>query len=322
MGFKGLFALLFLLFWAVPFPMIMYYGGANYNDGSSPAWAFTWLALSVLFCLLLIYSTFRGLVLSRYIAINKLKNLMQNGELKNSKIIKSTPLPSEYPGVNKYELLLELKNFVGTTITEKVNINESDPVLHRFEAGKTLALRIDKSLKNVPYLQVDGAHYNPPNPRGLILGSVFWIIICGIIGWYFSFAYQHENNGTGWRFLVWYHPLILCPLILLCISFFFRSGRLSKNQLMHKYYGYDVQAQVVSVAQTGVYINDQPQVRFNLSFTDCNNQLVNTSITKTLGILDAPMAQQKTLDIFYLSSNHNDVCLAADLNGKPYQQLQ
>ena len=97
------------------------------------------------------------------------------------------------------------------------------------------------------------------------------------------------------------------------MGYFLRGARLTKNQLQHKYYGYETQAQVVSAAQTGTYINNQPVVRFNLQYSDKNNKNYNASFTKTIGVLDTAMAQQKTMDIFYLANDPTNMCLASDL---------
>lgn len=308
----GLFGIVFLLFWAIPFPMFMYYNLSTFSDGSKPLMAFVWLGIAMLLSFLLLRALFNRLIMGRFIAIRNLNNLMQNGDIKNAKIIQSNLMTPEYPGVSKYKLVLELQNFVGTTIQEVMYLNDSTPELHSFDKGKTIKLRIDRSLKNVPYIQLDGAHYNGPNARGLILSSLIWLIAAVIIAGYYIYSYQHQNNGTGWRFLEWDHPLIISQAILLGFTFL-KGGRLTKNQLQHKYYGYETQAQVISASQNGVYINNQPQVRFDLQYTDKNNRLNNVSITKTLGVLDMGLAQQKTMDIFYLENDPQNICLASDL---------
>ena len=179
----GLFSILFLLFWAIPFPMLMYYNLSVFSDGSSPQMALVWLAVALLLSGLLLWTLFKRLILVRYIAINNLNNLMQNGDVKSAKIIQSTPLTPEFAGINKYQLTLELQNFVGTTIRETMNLNDSKPELHSFDTGKTIKLRIDKTLKNVPYIQLDGAHYNKATPRGLILGGLLWVYSCVYHRW-------------------------------------------------------------------------------------------------------------------------------------------
>jgi hypothetical protein len=309
----GVFGVLFLLFWAIPFPMFMYYTTSVFSSGSSPLMAFVWLGIALLFSTILLAGLFKRIVLGRFIAIRKLNNLMQNGDLKNATIVQSTLMPAEFPGVSKYKLLLELQSFVGTTIREIMYLNDSKPELHTFETGKTIKVRIDKSLTNVPYIQLDGAHYNGPKIKGILIGGTLWVIAAAIIGGYYVYAYQHQNNGTGWRFLEWNHPLIISQGILIILGYVFRGGQLSKNQLQHKYYGYETQAQVISTEQTGVYINNQPQVRFNLQFTDKNKQVNNVSIKKTIGILNTALVQQKTMDIFYLAEDPQNICLATEL---------
>jgi hypothetical protein len=309
----GIFGLVFLLFWAIPFPMIMYYPMAGMSAGSTPIWAFIWLGISITGSLLLLRALFKSLVLSRLIMSRNLNNLMQHGELKTATIISATPLPQDFPGVNKFQLRLELQNFVGTTIHEMISVNEQHPLENRYQPGKKIQLRVDKSLKNIPYLQVDGAHYQKQDPAAMFVGAACWLFLLAVIVGYYIFSYWHENNGTGWRFLIWHHPLVLSPLILLVITFFTKGGLLTQNQLQHKYFGYKTDARVVSVAQTGVYINEQPQVRFDLQYTDSKNRLINVNFKKTIGILDTDLTRQSTFPIFYLESDPQNICLANEL---------
>lgn len=308
----SLFGTLFLFFWAVPFPMLMYYN-TGFATGSSPTLALVWLGLSVLVWGYLMYRLFNALVLGRVHTIQHLNNLMTNGQLVKATIVNALPMPEEVKGINKYQLTVSFPNFVGTQIEEKILINDKHPDLHRYENGKTLDLRVDKKLKNDPHLQVDGAHYTKAPGRTFITTTVVWLIAVGIVVWYYIFSYHHESAGSGWRFMVFYHPLLLCPLIMLVLNYFFGGKKLTRNQLQHKYYGYKTQAHVISAVQTGVYINQQPQVRFNLQFTDHNGQLQQAAFTRTIGVLDTNFAQQKDMDVFYLQNNPQDVCLARDI---------
>jgi hypothetical protein len=312
----SLFWWLFLFFWAVPFPMIMYYPMSSMSAGSPPMWAFIWLGLSLILWILLLRAIFRGIVLKPFSARQNLANLMKNGDLLNAKIISSTKLQQEIPGIDKYQLGLELQNFVGTPIHETINLNDNNPLINRFTVGKTIQLRIDKTLKNVPYLQMDGAHYDAPSPKSLIGGTIIWLFIVAIVAGYYVYAYQHQNNGTGWRFLVFWHPLVLSPLILLAMSFFSGGGKLSKNQLQHKYYGLKTTANVISVSQTGVYVNNQPQVKFELQYTDRSNRLISVTFTKIISLLNVGISQQKAIDIFYLQNDPQNICLASDLESQ------
>lgn len=309
----SLFWIIFMLFWAIPFPMLMYYNGFENMSSSAPVWALVWLGVSLLFWILLLIRFFRKLVLRRYTSKSNLSNLMQSGDLKTATITQSVLAAPEYPGINKYDLTLEFKNFVGTTIHDTLSINDSHPELNKYQKGKTLQIRIDKSLQNTPYIQVDGAHYNAPKANNIIMAAFWWLVMVAIVAWYYYFAYEHQSNGMGWRFLVWYHPLLICPVILRFVSIFFTGTKYSSNQLKHKYYGYRTTADLLSAAQTGTYINEQPQVRFNLQYTDHNNRQQTASFTKVISLLDVGMTKEKHIDIFYLQDAPGDISLASDI---------
>src|SRR5690606_6751385 len=96
------------------------------------------------------------------------------------------------------------------------------------------------------------------------------LLLLAVAG-YYVFSYYYEGNGTGWRFLTFWHPLVLCPVIL----HVYRGGLSAllkmfvgdpEDLLRLKYYGRKATAQVLSASQTGTYVNTQPQVWFELEY--------------------------------------------------------
>ncbi|MGZ3872201.1 MAG: hypothetical protein ACXVJD_04755 [Mucilaginibacter sp.] len=309
-----IFGITFLLFGAVLFPMVIYYSNApGYSEESSGNASLVWLGVSVILWSALLYQLFYWLVTGRVIVVRRLSNLMKNGELKDAKIIRSTLINPEFAGVDRYRLNLELQNFAGATINDTMDINDSRPFLRNFDAGKTIKVRIDKTLKNVPYLQIEGAHYKKQPVSGPLTGALIWALCVTIVAGYYMYSYQHENNCAGWSFLVWYHPLIICPLILLALTYLFRTKRLKYDHLQYKYYGFKTQAQVIKTSKSGMDINYDPEVRFDLRYTGRNGKTVNASVTKTIGVFEAAMLQQKTMDIVYLENDPKNIRLASDL---------
>src|SRR5439155_17483096 len=126
------------------------------------------------------------------------------------------------------------------------------------------------------------------------------------------YSYMLENHGRGWRFMAFYHPLVLCPLILLVSRI--GLGKLLKlfigspeNVLQLKYYGLRTDAQIVSAEQTGTYINEQPQVRFELRYQDNLGKTHTASLKKIVPLLDLGMTKQEFVPVFYLKENPQQV---------------
>src|SRR3546814_18510324 len=42
-----------------------------------------------------------------------------------------------------------------------------------------------------------------------------WLLLVLAVAGYYAFSYWYESSGSGWRFLTFWHPLVLCAAILL-----------------------------------------------------------------------------------------------------------
>lgn len=315
------FWLIYMLFFAVPFPMLIYYnteyGIVDENGGTRPWLALTLLAISVVLWLILIQGWFRRWIILPFIMRRNILRLLKEGVRKDARIKSSKELPAAGKDVETREIVCSLPNFVGTEITEQLEVNDTKPELHRYEEGKTIRLLIDDKLKAVPHLTLDGVTVGMRAGR-LITSLLAWLLITAAIAGYYVYSYQLENHGRGWRFLEFYHPLVLCPFILLVgrISF----GKLISlfiggpgNGLQLKYYGIRTDAQIVSAEQTGTYINDQPQVRFELCYQDNLGKTHTASLKKIVPLLDLNITKQESIPVFYLKEDPKQVAFASDI---------
>lgn len=320
-GFWRYFWILYALFFAIPFPMFIYYmtGYRNGEAGTNPWLALIFLATAIVLWLVLLTGWFRKWVLFTFSMQRNIRRLLKDGIVKEARIVKSRELISASREFTTREIVCNLRNFSGTEITQTLVINDSQPALHRYEEGKTIRLRIDEKLKAVPYVIPDGVQVSINKGRIVLLSFVWLLVVIAVAG-YFIYSYQLENNGTGWRFLKFYHPLVLVPLILIFTGFGFRKllqmlGNTPEKDLQFKYYGLRTDAEIISASQTGTYINEQPQIRFELRYRDNLGASQTATLKKIVPLIDLGSVKQSTVPIFYLKDKPGQVIFASDIEG-------
>lgn len=146
---------------------------------------------------------------------------------------------------------------------------------------------------------------NKPEIKNYFWHVLGWGVLISVVIYYYIFSYNLESNGTGWRFLTFFHPLVLIPIWSIFFVGLMKWGiGLLHNKLPYEKdllaRGIKTTANVVSAQQTGLYINKQPQVRFVLEFTDQNGKTHKISRNRVLSLLNLGMASQKELPIIYL----------------------
>lgn len=318
-GFWKYFWIIYILFFAIPFPLFIYYMTVYgiVEVDTNPWLALIYLVISVILWIILLQGWFRKWVLMPFIMQKNIRHLLTDGARKEARITHSQELISAGNNLVTKEIICTLQNFVGTTITEKLVVNDSQPALRRYETGKTVQLRIDPTLKAIPPITPDGVQVSIKTGGILLLGIVWLVVVAAVIG-YYRYAYILENSGMGWRFLRFYHPLLLIPLILLLTRFglmklFKFIGGSPAALLRFKYYGIRTDAQIVSASQTGTYINEQPQLRFELRYQDATGISHTASLKKIIPLLELDIAKQATIPIFYLKEKPEQIAFASDV---------
>jgi hypothetical protein len=198
-----------------------------------------------------------------------------------------------------------------------MGVNDVRPAEQRFEVGKKVDLLIDSQMKRIPYCMF--ATSEASISSGIMLLSIAgWLACVILVAGYYIFSYQLENDGAGWRFMSFGHPLLVCPFVLLfyklielLIAKF--SGNTS-DQALIKFKGIRTSAKVLHVEETGTYINEQPMIRFELEYTDEQQQAHRTSLKKLIGLLSLDFTKQKNIDIFYLKDDPARIAFADDLD--------
>ncbi|MCW3465298.1 hypothetical protein [Chitinophaga nivalis] len=320
-GILGYFWIIYMFFFVIPFPMLMYYNtdyGVTESDGGTAPWlALTYLAVSVIAWIYLLTSWFKKWVLLPFRMRKDVLRLLKNGVKKKGRVLVSKEQGVFAAGIVTMEITFALQNFSGTEIKEQYVIHDTKPAERRYDVGKTIGVLVDDTLKARPYLTLEGATVGLRMGR-MILLSLAWLAVAAAVAGYYCFSYVLENYGTGWRFLKFYHPLVLCGVILLASGIGWRwllrmiAGS-PENGLELKYYGILTEAAIVAAAQTGTYINEQPEIRFELRYQDQQGRTQNASVKKIVPLLELDITKQATVPIFYLKDKPQEVAFASDM---------
>lgn len=317
------FWLLYMLFFAIPFPVFMYYAINSEFDVTTLKDKNPWLALglaalSVILWLIVLLGYFQKWILQIFITKQNLENIKRNGVNREAKIISAVKISGAKAKYNTYELELLFKNLSDTEIIHKTEITDSKPHERRFEAGKKLNLILNRDPKKLPAFVIASSNASL-NPSGLMLRILGLLLLSALVAGYYFYAYQDESYGMGWRFMSFGHPLIVCPIVLIFYRYLLRfilkklTG-LGDNSVLIKFKGIKTQAKLISVSQTGTYINEQPMMRFELEYTDNKHHIHRNSLKKVVGLLELDVTKQAQIEIFYLPENPNEIAFADDLN--------
>lgn len=314
---------LYMLFFAVPFPMILYYNINSEFDTSTLIDKNPWLALgilavSIVLWLILLVGYFRKWVWMVFIAKRNIEQLKTEGEPREGKILTAVKLSKPGAAYDTYELSLAFKNLVGTDIVQKMDINDAKPHERRFEVGKKVNLLIDREMKRVPYFIFATSEASIKIPR-LVMIFLGWLALAAAVTAYYVYAYQTESQGMGWRFIGFGHPLLICPAVLLSYRFFlgFLLGKLSgtvDDAPLIKFKGIRTSAKLLGAGQTGTYINEQPMIRFELEYTDDQRRVYRKNLKKIVDLLDLSVTKQEFIEIFYLKEDPERIAFASDLD--------
>lgn len=315
---------LYSLFFAIPFPMIIYYSTNHPDDIDGLRDADPWLSLglvavSILLWLVVLVVFYQKWVLNVFTSKKNIEYLKREGEPREARILSANKLTGPGAKMDTYELGLSFKNLVGTEIVQKTGVNDSKPFERRYEVGKKVMLLIDKEMKRIPYFIFSGT-VAKINTTIVLLRSLGWLALAAALSGYYVYAYQSESHGLGWRFMSFGHPLIVCPLILLCYRVLVDlivnklGGDYKDNSPLIKFKGLKTNARLISASQTGTYINEQPMIRFELEYTDEKQQKYNGNIKKVVNLLDLNSIKVEYMEIFYLKSDPKRIAFASDLN--------
>ncbi len=318
------FWVLFVLYFIIAHPAIMY--DNNYSpsflEQQNPTHALIYLSITVIgwFGIL----AYGWMLLYKYTfgIRNGIRQIIETGQLVNAKILNVKTKKSAIKEFEDKEVEVSFHNFSNTPIVYTLILTDTKPHLKRYEEGKTLKLRVDRELKYQPYVIVDDTEVKIKYPKVILLFGLWALALLSIVG-YFIYAYTSGNQGYGWRFLTWQHPLILSLIMIigLWLIYHFLIDKLILSKIVGVrgpkarkllFHGVQATAMVLQVNQTGTYINEQPQVQFDMTFVDKSGLKHQVSIKRIISLINPP-AQRGTKSIFYLPDSPTTVAFQDDL---------
>lgn len=179
--------------------------------------------------------------------------------------------------------------------------------------GITVATNVSYAARNIGFF------------LGLILFSAGYLV----------FSYWLQSKGYGWRFMHFWHPWVTIPLwglffgVLLDVVIVKLAGdeggfmgalmggsaigaSAPTKELVLVLKGKMATARVLDAQQTGMYINEQPQIRFELEFTDHRNRLHRVTFKKIISLLNLGGVQPGERSILYLPEDPQQVLFAEE----------
>ncbi len=299
------FWLAFLLFFAIPFPCILYFASdwpRVLAQPSTPAWALTLLALSLGLWLHLLYAYLDTLLLMPGRALHRVRHLLAHGVRREALIERAAPTGVEVKGWPQLSLTLAFDNLSGTPIRDTVLIVDRKPAQRRFESGRTVPLRLSTTPGAAPNLVLEDAE--PALDRASLwrraAGALLLVVLVGAA---YVLAWRLQNRGMGWTFLSFNHPLLMSALVLngyvLALRVILRVIRRNATDETLKYRGLRARARVLDVRQTGTTLNEQPQVEFRVAFEDASGNPHEATMRRFVSLLDVGQLPRDTVSVLY-----------------------
>lgn len=324
MRYFGIFWLVFAIYFVVFHPAIIYYN-TNSNlflESRNPTWAIIYLGISILGWLIVFGFAAKKIYNATYGLQSGARKILTNGKSMIAEILSTEVLNQSNSNQINKKLLVRFNNFNGTPIKFPIYITDTNPQLIRYEKGNSIPIKVDETVKFPPYVLPDGSTPAVKTRRFLLLSAI-WVIAALLLIAYFIYAYTTESMGFGWRFLSLDHPLLLSMFIAIFFGFLYFNvaGRIissnfgtgSNKNMKLLFYGKTAQAQILEVAQTGTYINENPQVKYSLQFHDDQNRLQKNSLKKVIMMIDLPYARQEQKRIYYLPEDPSVIAFEEDV---------
>ncbi len=306
--------------------MIFEYGpllggaGSEVMGKSSPNTAIALLIIGCLAWSALIYWSYRRFMVPIWKEHQNIQSILKEGHPVVAHI-ESKSIEREKAGAQTLDLEISFKNLEGVLVHVPFSIEDLNPQEKRFEEGEFIAMRIDPNL-NEPVLLPEGVEVDQKDEnKRLMVISFFGLITFAFLSLIFSYWFQ--NDGTGWRFLHFWHPWICSPLLgLTCGLIIFNlvvdflyitfNNKMSKAERTLIFKGKPAIAHILSADQTGLLVNEQPEIMFKIQFTDEKGNLRTAKFKKIVSLLNMDKLGARERIILYLPESPHEVMFADD----------
>ncbi len=310
---------LYTLGFTVVLPTFLYYTeSAEEPPQESATIAFLYLGLGVVSWLVAIGLYLRFFIKLVYTDKHRLERTAREGTTITAEIIRKMQVGVIHDAVT-LDLRLAFRNLVGTHVEISYELNDSKPYEKRFEPGNMIEM--SASLDKGEAVLVPKSMQVSWNRGTVLLYSFILLLLLAAAIVYPVFAYMQESQGAGWRFLRLSHPWISVPLINMGVGAFMwvllgfigkASGEADKPLRMIMY-GIKTTGTILSYQQTGMYINEQPQVRFEIEYTDQTGYRRTTVCKKIVSLLDIHKLDNGPKEIMYLPDKPEKIVFYDDL---------
>lgn len=315
-----IFWLLYTLGFTIALPTFLYYttGSADEPPQESATVAFFYLGLGILSWLIAIGMYSRFFIKLVFTDKYRLEKTAREGTTIVAKIVRKVKRGAIRDAVT-LDLRLAFRNLAGTEVEVPYELNDGRPFEKRYEVGNTIAMSVSFNGRDITFvpktLQVS-------RNKGIVLfySLIFLILLMAAIV-YPVFSYAQESEGAGWRFLRFSHPWISVPLINIGIVLFLRVllGFISKasgdtaQPLRMVMYGLKTTGIIQNYEQTGMYINEQPQVQFEIEYTDHQGVMHATVYKKIVSLLDVHKLDKGPKEIMFLPDEPENIVFYEEL---------
>lgn len=303
--------MILFIFFSYIFPLAFTYMGIWYSNPvvstlSLVAGVLGWTLFNVLIYKNLIYRV--GRVKERYSYIS------DYGKPVVGKILRNSLVKINKDHAESLELEIEFENYSNTKVKTSIPIVDTRPNEKRFTEGNDIKLKLNPGNESPPFI-IEGA--NTIQQRKL---PIIWIIVNIIYAVVvYAVSYHYHSKGYGWRFLSPAYPWVWTPYVN--ITMYTALGVLGKNggyfsskmngnrtveeENMLLLYGRKATARINSANLTGTYINEQPEVQFNLNFQDHEGNTHRRSAKRVVLLTELHKTQVDNREILYLPNNEN-----------------
>ncbi|WP_286071264.1 hypothetical protein [Stenotrophomonas sp. 57] len=305
----------FLLFFALPFPCILYFGTSwpvALADRSMPWLSLLLLVLSLAAWLSLLFAFLHFLLLGPPRALHRVRSILADGEPRDALIEHAEQTGVHVRGFAQWKLQLSFRNLSGTPISEQLLVVDSKPQLQRYGVGRHVDARLSRMPGAFPNVVLEGAQpeLDIASLWRRSIGAAIGIVLVAAA---YVAAYRLQSEGLGWTFLSFGHPLLVCPLVLCG----YMLGLRLLGRMLHadargdalKYRGIGVEARVLKVRQTGTYLNEQPQVEFQLEYIDREGNLQQARVRRFIPLIELANIPREHVRLLYDPDDRSNVRL-------------
>jgi len=281
---------------------------------NSFAVSYGYLGFSLLIWIYIIIFFINNLFVKTFKQRNTIYSILRNGIPREARVTRFT-LIKYFPKTNMNAIQIELSfpNLRNTMIEHEMMFHDSRPQEKRYDAGKTVKILLNPNVSQEPYCILSNQKVKV-NASAILLRGVFVILLIAyVIGLYYYF-YTRESFDFGWRFLTFMHPIIFSGMMMIIYILVFQLiiGKFFKNTKEERilFSGRNARAEIIGISETGVSVNDQPQIMFQVSFKDFRGKehfAVYKKIVSHLNLSSVP--KQGSIEILYDENNPEKIII-------------